>query len=364
MERPSETRFDPNFAAQLFLEIAHERSSLENLLQKFIARATEPPHMVGGQIWLIEKGDLCATCPRRPECADQTRCLHLTVAKGKSISEPGKGFARCDPRTTREPLGVPPLGIVALGAQQRAVADLHKQPLSPLDPEWMHEEQIRGYALNPIQYKGEPLGLMVSATRELFQEELMPWGRIFADHLGAAIANARAFQEIQRLKAQLELQNAYLQEAVIEAKAFGDLVGQSAALRQIVHQIDVVAPTEASVLILGETGSGKELVAHEIHRRNVVERAVILARGGALEFELTAPGQAEHQAGSSWRTDPTTAVWWSPTSSWKSNLSASNVTISCRHWKRPTGRLKDGKAPRSSWVSSPPHFSPGWRNGA
>src|SRR5512136_2804601 len=78
----------------------------------------------------------------------------------------------------------------------------------------------------------------------------------------------RAFNEIERLKAQLELQNSYLQEQVVEAKAFGDLVGQSAGLRHIVNQIDLVAPTEASVLILGETGTGKELVAHEIHRRS------------------------------------------------------------------------------------------------
>jgi transcriptional regulator with GAF, ATPase, and Fis domain len=55
---------------------------------------------------------------------------------------------------------------------------------------------------------------------------------------------------------------------VVEAKAFGELVGQSAALKHIGRQIDVVAPTEASVLILGETGTGKELVAHEIHRRS------------------------------------------------------------------------------------------------
>lgn len=77
----------------------------------------------------------------------------------------------------------------------------------------------------------------------------------------------RAFEEIQRLKVQLELQNSYLQEAVVEAKAFGALVGHSAALKHIVSQIDLVAPTEASVLILGETGTGKELVAHEIHHR-------------------------------------------------------------------------------------------------
>lgn len=78
----------------------------------------------------------------------------------------------------------------------------------------------------------------------------------------------RAFKEIEALKSQLELHNDYLQEAVVEAKGFGDLIGQSAALRHIVSQIDLVAPTEASVLILGDTGTGKELVAHEIHQRS------------------------------------------------------------------------------------------------
>ena len=78
----------------------------------------------------------------------------------------------------------------------------------------------------------------------------------------------RAFEEIEVLKSQLQLHNTYLQEEVVEAKAFGDLVGQSSGLRHLVSQIDMVAPTEASVLVLGETGTGKELVAHEIHRRS------------------------------------------------------------------------------------------------
>ena len=132
----------------------------------------------------------------------------------------------------------------------------------------MREEGIHGYAVNPISYQGEALGAIVSATREPFQEELRPWGSILANHIGAAIANARAFEEIQRLKAQLEMHNAYLEEEVVEAKAFGELIGQSAALRHIVRQIDLVAPTDASVLILGESGTGKELVAHEIHQRS------------------------------------------------------------------------------------------------
>ncbi len=146
--------------------------------------------------------------------------------------------------------------------------DLDKQPGEMVGFDWLRQERIRGCGVTPIIFKGEVLGVIIGFTREDLPDESRPWGRIFADHIGAAIANARAFEEIQRLKAQLELQNAYLQEEVVEAKAFGDLVGQSAALRQIVSQIDLVAPTEASVLILGETGTGKELVAREIHRRS------------------------------------------------------------------------------------------------
>jgi chemotaxis protein methyltransferase CheR len=81
-------------------------------------------------------------------------------------------------------------------------------------------------------------------------------------------AARRACEEIEALKSQLELHNSYLREEVVEAKAFGELVGQSRALRNIVIQIDLVAPTEASALILGESGTGKELVAREIHQRS------------------------------------------------------------------------------------------------
>jgi transcriptional regulator with GAF, ATPase, and Fis domain len=267
MEPTSEIRFDVNFVAQILLEIAHEQS-LAKVLQKLVERVMERPHMVCVQVWLIEKGDLCAACPRRPECPDQSRCLHLAAARAKSIVALGKGFGRLEPGTTREPLGVPPIGNLVVSGQPRAVPDLNQRPVCPLDPDWMREEGISGYAIDPISYKGETLGAMVTATRQTYQEELRPWGPVVANHIGAAIASARAFEEIQRLKAQLELQNAYLQEAVVEAKAFGDLIGQSAALRHIVNQTDLVAPTEVSVLILGETGTGKELVAHEIHRRS------------------------------------------------------------------------------------------------
>ena len=217
METASDNRFDANFVGQILLQLAHEQS-MEKLLQKLVESVMERPHMVCVQAWLIEKGDLCATCPRRPGCPDQSRCLHLAAVKAKSILGPGKGFGRLDPLTAREPLGVPPIGSVVVSGQQRAVPDLNQQPESPLNPDWMREEGIRGYAINPIRYKGETLGALVSATREPFREELRPWGSILANHIGAAIANARAFEEIRLAGKRLEQANRTLERELAEHK--------------------------------------------------------------------------------------------------------------------------------------------------
>jgi transcriptional regulator with GAF, ATPase, and Fis domain len=267
MESASDSRFDPNRAVQLLLDIAHEQS-VEHLLQKLVRSAVERPDMACVQIWLIDKGDLCSTCPRRPECPNQSRCLHLAVGKGVPLSDSGTEVPRFDDLNARMPLDMGVLGQAVATGHEIRVRDLDKQPGEMPGFEWVKRERIRVCGATPIIFKGEVLGAIIGFTRLDVPDEARPWGRIFANHIGAAIANARAFEEIQRLKAQLELQNAYLQEEVVEARAFGDLVGQSAALRQIVSQIDLVAPTEASVLILGATGTGKELVAHEIHRRS------------------------------------------------------------------------------------------------
>lgn len=267
MESQSDSRFDPNYAAQLLLDIAHEQS-LEQLLRKLVRRAAERPNIACAQTWLINKGDLCSNCPRRPECRDRSRCLHLVAGKGVSMAGPGQPAPCFDDLNARIPLGVGLLGEVAATGQQLVLRELDKQPVKIIGFDWLEQERIRGCAATPIIYKGEILGVIIGFTRQELPDESRPWGRIFADHIGSAIANARAFEEIHRLKTQLELQNTYLQEEVVEAKAFGDLIGQSAVLRQIISQIDLVAPTEASVLILGETGTGKELVAREIHRHS------------------------------------------------------------------------------------------------
>lgn len=268
VESTSDNRFDPNVVAHILLDMAHEQT-LDQLLEKFVSRGVERPDIACIQIWLIDKGDRCAHCPRRQECPDQSHCLHLAAGKGVSISVSATDIPRFDDLTARLPLGVGLVGKAVATGEQIKLRDLDKQNIVVFGFEWLKQERIAGCGITPISFKGEVLGVMAGFTRDDLPEESGTWGRVFADQVGAAIANSRAFAEIQRLKEQLELQNTYLLEEVVQAKAFGDLVGQSAALGQIISQIDLVAPTEASVLILGETGTGKELVAHEIHRRSL-----------------------------------------------------------------------------------------------
>ena len=288
MAGKTENRFDSEFASNLLLEIAQEQS-LEELLKKLVRRILDRPDVARVRIWLIEKGDICGTCVRRPDCPDQTKCLHAVASGGNIFS--GKGeeeeYVRMTDPFARIPIGFGAAGKIAVTGKQLVLRDLDKDPGELFFLPWLKPEKIRGYNGVPIIYKGEVLGVIAVFSRANVPEGAEVWGRVFADHIAGAIANARAFKEIQRLKSQLEQQNAYLQEEVVEAKAFGDLVGQSAALRQIVSQIDLVAPTDASVLILGETGTGKELVAHEIHRRSKrKEKALVRVNCASIPKEL------------------------------------------------------------------------------
>ncbi|HEV7406657.1 MAG TPA: sigma 54-interacting transcriptional regulator [Chthoniobacteraceae bacterium] len=240
-----DTSFDPNYAVQMLLVAAHERS-LDHLLKKLSALAVARPDIAFVQMWLLDKTD---------------GCLHLAMADGSV--PPGANEA-----ATSIPVGTGRLGEVAATGQviTRRKGDAEWKALA--DAAWLKRERIESFVVLPIAFKDEVLGVMAAFLRHAMLAESLPYGAMFGSYIGAAVANARAFEEIQRLKTQLEQQNAYLEEEVLEARAFGDLIGQSGALRQLVSQLDLVAPTEASVLIQGETGTGKELVAREIHRRS------------------------------------------------------------------------------------------------
>jgi formate hydrogenlyase transcriptional activator len=86
-----------------------------------------------------------------------------------------------------------------------------------------------------------------------------------ARQLSLAVENLRAYEEIASLKAKLEVENTYLQEEIRREHNFEEILGNSPALLKLLDRVISVAPTDANVLISGETGSGKELIARAIH---------------------------------------------------------------------------------------------------
>ena len=89
---------------------------------------------------------------------------------------------------------------------------------------------------------------------------------LVAESLAAAIGRSRAITEIRKLKDQLQAENLYLREEVRLAHGFSEVIGEDRALRQCLQAVEKVAPTDVAVLILGETGTGKELIARSVHK--------------------------------------------------------------------------------------------------
>ena len=261
--------YEPEFDSlrDLLLEIAPERS-VEHLLRKVVQRLAERPHALVARLWLLEKCDLCASCPMRPRCPDQTRCLHLVASAESPVWEPGEEARAAERELRRIPAGVGAIGRIAATGQPMVSNNPGKDLDGFGEPGWAGRQGIRGFGGQPIIFQNEVLGVIAQFKRIPTPNQSPAWLRIFADHIAAAIVNARAFEEIEQLKAHLELENTFLKEEVQEAKALGEMIGQSAALKRLLREVEMVARTDATVLILGESGTGKELIAREIHKNS------------------------------------------------------------------------------------------------
>ncbi|MBX9579021.1 MAG: sigma 54-interacting transcriptional regulator [Gemmataceae bacterium] len=253
---------------RLLLDLAKEHH-LSELLRLLVNRLADSPRVALARVWLVRPGDICDACPMRGECPNRDRCLHLVASAGRSKAAPAEEWTRLDGAFRRFPLGVRKVGRIGASGESIEAPDLSAgTPDWIARPEWLRAEGVSGFGGQPLVHRGETLGVLAVFARGPIGPECMDWLRTIADHTAAAIATARAFEEVEALKKRLELENEYLREEVTRSGAFGELVGQSPALEAVSRQIDLVAPTDSAVLILGESGTGKELVARELHRRS------------------------------------------------------------------------------------------------
>ena len=122
----------------------------------------------------------------------------------------------------------------------------------------------------PLVSRNQVLGVLELGlfANQSFSKKNLEFLTHCANQLAIAIENAFAYGEIKELKDRLAREKLYLEDEIRSERGFEEIIGRSSAIRAVLRSIETVAPTESTVIIYGETGTGKELVARAIHERS------------------------------------------------------------------------------------------------
>jgi formate hydrogenlyase transcriptional activator len=187
------------------------------------------------------------------------------------------------------PLDNSPAGIT----YQRGVVSMFGEAdlaaFGPAGAPTLIDEGIKSVCCVPLVTRRSQLGVLSLASRaaDAFSADAAVLLGQLSSQIAIAVENARAYGEIAVIKEQLAEEKDYLLDEVRLAHDFREIIGQSAALKRVLQTIATVAPTDSTVLLLGETGTGKELLARALHnlsRRR--DRTFVRLSGAALPASL------------------------------------------------------------------------------
>ena len=186
----------------------------------------------------------------------------LSFAKNESFIEEGRVESDC--RT--------PASIAITTRKPAVFSEQELKDLCSESPVAQHliAEGVKAFCSVPLLYHDRALGaLNVGRRREdAFSPEDIGLLSEVAKQIAIAVENAQAYREITELKDKLAKEKLYLEEEIRTEQNFEEIIGESSALKQVLKQVEIVASTGSTVLILGDTGTGKELLARAIHNRS------------------------------------------------------------------------------------------------
>jgi formate hydrogenlyase transcriptional activator len=196
--------------------------------------------------------------------------------------------------TTYLPIKETPAGRALLEGEARIFSREDLMGIPSTFVSQMLEQQIQSLCCIPLVTRGSPRGTLNLASKKdnAFPPQDLDFLKQVAAQIGVALDNVRAYREIAELKDKLAKEKVYLEDEIRSEVNFDEIVGESAALKLVLAQARTVAASDATVLILGETGTGKELIARAIHRmssrkdKSFIKLNCAAIPTGLLESEL------------------------------------------------------------------------------
>jgi transcriptional regulator with GAF, ATPase, and Fis domain len=267
--------------------------SSEAVLRQVVEGIAACPHVVLARIWLVR---------RAAGGVGVASWLELAASAGNFMHSEVDPRAR-DGRLARVELGQGKVGRVAetgvgLHLEQGPEHGPGELP-SPLDLAWARAERVVAFAAHPLTAGGELLGVLALFDRRSLPAAEVARLGVLAGRAAEALSQALEREELRAECARAERENAWLRAEV--HAPFLEILGRSPGLLDVLHRLEKVAPTDASVLVLGEPGVGKELMAHALHARSARRDEPLVrvgcagpprgrASGEALEEELFGRG--------------------------------------------------------------------------
>ena len=198
--------------------------------------------------------------------------------------------------------------LTPVGPGRRALESLKPTRVNALDPdafapevrELAIAEGLQRYCLIPLANRGRALGALVigqTGDASTSPEDLAFLAQV-SGQIAIAVENALAYREISELKDKLAQEKLYLEEEIRSEMSFENIVGNSPALKHVLELVETVAPNDSTVLLLGETGTGKELIARAIHDRSRrTERTFVKLNCAAIPTGLLESELFGHEKG-------------------------------------------------------------------
>ena len=269
-------------------QLAHERDRLRTLL--------EVNNAVVGCLESRELFQAISASLRRTFGLDYTSLLIYDPEAGALrlhvLDFPdGTGAIREDALV---PLDSTPAGYVFRTRQGRVFSLEEARAISAATGDLFEREGIQSLCSVPLISRGTALGTLNVGSRrpDRFQGDDLGFFTQVAGQVAIALDNALSYKRIEALKERLEEEKVYLEDEIRTDNRFEEIVGQSRALKATLKQLETVAPTDSTVLIYGETGTGKELLARAIHDLSSRKQATFVKLNcaaiptGLLESEL------------------------------------------------------------------------------